>query len=113
MNRLLDTPTLQKGLSTLLVEFSAAALQILFGLILLSFYHPIFIAFGLLLVALLALMIRFTGPKGLATSLSESKYKYRVVAWLEDVARTVHTFRHSPGRKWPFPAPMALWKATW
>ncbi|QJX48188.1 ABC transporter ATP-binding protein [Hymenobacter taeanensis] len=96
MNRLLDTPTLQKGLSTLLVEFSAAALQILFGLILLSFYHPIFIAFGLLLVALLALMIRFTGPKGLATSLSESKYKYRVVAWLEDVARTVHTFRHSP-----------------
>ncbi|GGG41770.1 peptidase domain-containing ABC transporter [Hymenobacter glacieicola] len=96
MNRLLDTPTLQKGLSTLLVEFSAAALQILFGLILLSFYHPIFIAFGLLLVLLLALMIRFTGPKGLKTSLVESKFKYRVVAWLEDVARTVHTFRHSP-----------------
>ncbi|TGE08614.1 peptidase domain-containing ABC transporter [Hymenobacter fodinae] len=96
MNRLLDTPTLQKGLATLLVEFSAAALQILFGLILLSFYHPIFIAFGLLLVLLLALMIRFTGSKGLATSLTESKYKYRVVAWLEDVARTVHTFRHSP-----------------
>jgi ABC-type bacteriocin/lantibiotic exporter with double-glycine peptidase domain len=96
MNRLLDTPTLQKGLSTLLIEFSAAALQILFGLILLSFYHPIFIAFGLLLVVLLALMIRMTGPKGLTTSLAESKYKYQVVAWLEDVARTVHTFRHSP-----------------
>ena len=70
MNRLLDTPTLQKGLSTLLVEFSAAALQILFGLILLSFYHPIFIAFGLLLIALLALMIRFTGSRGLETSLA-------------------------------------------
>ncbi|UOQ67884.1 peptidase domain-containing ABC transporter [Hymenobacter volaticus] len=96
MNRLLDTPTLQKGLSTLLIEFSAAAVQLLFGLLLLSFYHPIFIAFGLLLVALLALMIRFTGPKGLSTSLTESKYKYRVVAWLEDVARTVHTFRHPP-----------------
>ncbi|GAB3225290.1 ATP-binding cassette domain-containing protein [Hymenobacter seoulensis] len=96
MNRLLDTPTLQKGLSTLLVEFTAAALQILFGLILLSFYHPIFIVFGFILIGLLALMIRFTGPKGLSTSLSESKYKYRVVAWLEDVARTVHTFRHAP-----------------
>jgi ABC-type bacteriocin/lantibiotic exporter with double-glycine peptidase domain len=96
MNRLLDTPTLQKGLSTLLVEFSAAALQLLFGLLLLSFYHPIFIAFGLLLVGLLAVMIRATGPKGLSTSLTESKYKYRVVAWLEDVARTVHTFRHPP-----------------
>ncbi|MBX0290180.1 ABC transporter ATP-binding protein/permease [Hymenobacter sp. HSC-4F20] len=96
VNRLLDTPTLQKGLSTLLIEFSAAALQILFGLILLSFYHYIFIAFGVLLVALLALMVRFTGPNGLKTSLAESKYKYRVVAWLEDVARTVHTFRHAP-----------------
>ena len=96
MNRLLDTPTLQKGLSTMLIEFSAAALQLLFGLLLLSFYHPVFIAFGLLLVALLAIMIRATGPKGLSTSLTESKYKYRVVAWLEDVARTVHTFRHPP-----------------
>ncbi|GAB3290390.1 ATP-binding cassette domain-containing protein [Hymenobacter humi] len=96
MNRLLDAPTLQKGLATLLIEFSAAALQILFGLLLLSFYHPIFIGFGVLLVALLALMIRVTGPKGLSTSLTESKYKYRVVAWLEDVARTVQTFRHPP-----------------
>ena len=96
MNRLLDTPTLQKGLSTLLIEFSAAALQILFGLILLSFYHPVFIVFGLLLVGLLALLIRFTGRHGLETSLAESKYKYKVVAWLEDVARTVYTFRHAP-----------------
>ncbi|WP_139922965.1 peptidase domain-containing ABC transporter [Hymenobacter sp. DG01] len=96
VNRLLDTPTLQKGLSTLLVEFTAAAIQILFGLILLSLYHYVFIAFGLLLIFLLALMVRFTGPNGLESSLTESKYKYRVVAWLEDVARTVHTFRHAP-----------------
>ncbi|RPD48440.1 ABC transporter ATP-binding protein [Hymenobacter sediminis] len=96
VNRLLDTPTLQKGLSTLLVEFTAAAIQILFGLILLSLYHYIFIAFGLLLIFMLALMVRFTGPNGLESSLEESKYKYRVVAWLEDVARTVQTFRHAP-----------------
>ena len=96
MNRLLDAPTLQKGLSTLLIEFSAAALQILFGLILLSFYHPVFIVFGLLLIGLLAILIRLTGPGGLDSSLEESKYKYRVVAWLEDVARTVNTFRHAP-----------------
>ena len=96
MNRLLDAPTLQKGLATILIEFSAAALQIVFGLILLSFYHPIFIAFGILLVGLLALMIRITGPRGLSTSLLESKFKYKVTAWLEDVARTVHTFRHPP-----------------
>jgi ABC-type bacteriocin/lantibiotic exporter with double-glycine peptidase domain len=93
MNRLLDVPTLQKGLSTLLVEFSAAGLQIIFGLVLLAFYHPIFIAFGLVLVLVLYGLIAITGPRGLRTSIAESKYKYGVVAWLEDVARTVGSFR--------------------
>ena len=37
MTRLLDVPTLQKGLATLLVEVSAAALQILFGWLMFSF----------------------------------------------------------------------------
>jgi ABC-type bacteriocin/lantibiotic exporter with double-glycine peptidase domain len=96
MNRLLDTPTLQKGLATMLLEVSAAGLQILFGLLLLAFYHPIFIAFGLLVVGMLVLLLRVTSKRGLATSLTESKYKYKVVAWLEDVARTVHTFRLAP-----------------
>ena len=45
MNRLFDVPTLQKGLAIMLVEFSSAGLQILFGLILLSFYHPVFYCF--------------------------------------------------------------------
>lgn len=93
MNRLLDVPTLQKGLTTILVEFSAAGLQITFGLVLLAFYHPVFIAFGLVLVLILYVLIRLTGPRGLHTSVVESKYKYRMVAWLADVARTVGSFR--------------------
>ncbi|MBC6606845.1 ABC transporter ATP-binding protein [Hymenobacter sp. BT188] len=96
MNRMLDTPTLQKGLAILLIDFSSAGVQILFGLLLLSFYHPAFIVFGLFLVLILGLLLRLTWRKGLETSLTESKYKYRVVSWLEDVARTVHTFRLAP-----------------
>ncbi|MGY2134188.1 ATP-binding cassette domain-containing protein [Hymenobacter sp. HD11105] len=96
MNRMLDTPTLQKGLAILLIDFSTAGLQILFGLLLLSFYHPAFIAFGLLLIIILSVLLRLTWRQGLETSLTESKYKYRVVSWLEDVARTVHTFRLAP-----------------
>ncbi|SFP76301.1 peptidase domain-containing ABC transporter [Hymenobacter arizonensis] len=98
VNRMLDLPTLQKGLVILLVDFSAAGLQILLGLILLSFYHPIFIAFGLVLIFILVILLRVTGPNGLDTSLTESKYKYKVVAWLEDVARSQGTFRLAPRR---------------
>ncbi|WP_046242810.1 peptidase domain-containing ABC transporter [Hymenobacter terrenus] len=96
MNRLLDVPTLQKGLTTILIEFSAAGLQIIFGLVLLAFYHPVFIAFGLVLAGLLYALVAITGPRGLRTSVAESKYKYQLVAWLEDVARTVDSFRLPP-----------------
>ena len=43
-NRFFDTLTLQKGLPKILMDFSTGILQIFFGLLLLSFYHPLFIA---------------------------------------------------------------------
>ncbi|MBU1759262.1 MAG: ABC transporter ATP-binding protein, partial [Bacteroidetes bacterium] len=43
VNRFFDTASLQKGLSKLMIDFPAASIQIFFGLLLLSFYHPVFI----------------------------------------------------------------------
>lgn len=93
INRFFDTLNLQKGLSKILMDFSASTLQIVFGLILLSFYHPFFIFFGVLLIALLVMIFRFTGPRGLESSLKESTYKYRVAHWLKELARTMNTFK--------------------
>ena len=93
VNRFFDTLSVQKGLSKILIDFSTATLQIVFGLILLSFYHPFFIIFGLVLVLIVYLIFRFTGPQGLKTSLSESKYKYEVAHWLEEVGRNMGTFK--------------------
>jgi ABC-type bacteriocin/lantibiotic exporter with double-glycine peptidase domain len=93
VNRFFDTLTIQKGVPKLLIDFSTAILQVIFGLLLLSFYHPIFVFFGVLLLVLLFLIFRFTGPQGLSTSLTESKYKYAVAHWLEEIARTVTTFK--------------------
>lgn len=93
-NRFFDTLTIQKGISKLLIDFTAATLQIFFGLILLSFYHPFFIIFGFALLLLLALIFRMTAKKGFVTSLDESKYKYKVANWLEEIARNRMTFKH-------------------
>lgn len=93
MNRFFDVLSLQKVLSKIIIEFSSAILQILFGLILLSLYHPFFIIFSLLLVIMMYTIIKLTSAKGLATSLEESKYKYKVVSWLEELARTKDTFK--------------------
>jgi ABC-type bacteriocin/lantibiotic exporter with double-glycine peptidase domain len=84
INRFFEIVTVQKGLSKVLVDFSGAGIQIVFGLILLSLYHPLFIVFGIVLIALLYLTISLTGRPGLITSLEESKYKYQVAHWLEE-----------------------------
>jgi ABC-type bacteriocin/lantibiotic exporter with double-glycine peptidase domain len=93
INRFFDTLTLQKGLPKILIDLSTAIMQILFGLILLAFYHPLFILFGFVLLLFLAIIFRYTSPLGLKTSLKESKYKYEVAYWLEEVGRTLHTFK--------------------
>ncbi|HKK88969.1 MAG TPA: ABC transporter transmembrane domain-containing protein, partial [Saprospiraceae bacterium] len=95
VNRFFDTPTLQKGLPKILMDFSTAILQIVFGLILISFYHPFFVFFGVLLVVIVFFIFRITGPPGLSTSLRESDYKYEVAHWLEELARATSSFKLS------------------
>jgi ABC-type bacteriocin/lantibiotic exporter with double-glycine peptidase domain len=92
-NRFFDTISIQKGTSKLLIDFSTALLQILFGIILLSLYHPFFIFFGILLLGLLYSIFRFSYNSGLASSLKESKYKYKVASWLQEIARNNFSFR--------------------
>jgi ABC-type bacteriocin/lantibiotic exporter with double-glycine peptidase domain len=93
VNRFLDVLTIQKGLPKFLIEFSGAALQIIFGLLLLSLYHPLFVMFALILVALLTAIFYLSGPKALTTSLEESSYKYKLLHWLEDLARMNQTIK--------------------
>lgn len=94
-NRFFDTLTIQKGLSKILIDVPAALLQIIFALLLLSFYHPFFIFFGILVLALVYVVFKFTAKRGLETSLKESKHKYRVAHWIQEVARSVVSFKLS------------------
>ncbi|MCW5897911.1 MAG: ATP-binding cassette domain-containing protein [Flavobacteriales bacterium] len=92
-NRFFDVLTVQKGLNKVLIDVPVSALQILFGLVLLAFYHPFFIGFGLFLMLLLFLLFRVTGQNGLRTSLEESKYKYDMAYWLEELGRSNASFK--------------------
>jgi ABC-type bacteriocin/lantibiotic exporter with double-glycine peptidase domain len=93
INRFFDVIIIQKGLPKLLIDLSSAALQILFGLVLIALYHPLFVFFGIALVGILVLIFMFTGPRGLSSSIQESKYKYRVVYWLQELGRAINSFK--------------------
>ena len=99
VNRFFDTLTVQKGLPKILMDFSTGIVQIVFGLLLISFYHPFFVFFGIAVLLVLVLLLRWTGPTGLQTSLAESKYKYKVAYWLQEVARTMITFKLASGAR--------------
>ena len=101
VNRFFDVLTIQKGLPKLFGDLMSGTIQILFGLLLLSFYHPFFVFFGLVLVLTLVLIFRLTGPKGLQSSIQESKYKYKVVYWLEEIARVLNSFKISGNTNLP------------
>jgi ABC-type bacteriocin/lantibiotic exporter with double-glycine peptidase domain len=93
MNRFFEIVNIQKGLPKLLIDISAATLQIVFGLMLLAFYHPFFVIFAGFLVAVVFLIFRLSGNKGLETNIKESTYKYKMAQWFEELARTLSTFK--------------------
>lgn len=93
MNRFFDVLTLQKSFSKILLDLTTAVLQIVFGLMLLAFYHASFVFFGMFLLVVLAVIFRISGPKALRTSLKESTFKYAIVAWFEDLASNIKTFK--------------------
>lgn len=92
-NRFFDTLMVQKGTAKLLLDFSTAFLQISFGIILLAFYHSFFMVIGLLFLLILYIIFKFSYKDGLETSLKESKFKYKVAAWLQEIARNRDGFR--------------------
>lgn len=93
VNRFFDTQNLQKGISKILLEIPTAVIQILFGILLLSFYHPWFLAFGALVIFCVIIIFRFTVESGIQSSINESDKKYEVASWIEDIAASIKTFK--------------------
>lgn len=93
VNRFFDAPNLQKAMSKLLLDIPTALIQIVFGILLLSFYHPWFLVFGAAVCIIVILIFRFTFGAGIESSLSESDQKYQVASWLEDIAGSIKTFK--------------------
>lgn len=101
VNRFFEVLTIQKSLSKVLVDFFSALLQMGFGLILLAFYHPLFIVFGLVSLGFMVVVFRLSGPNGMKSSLQESSAKYAMVSWLEEVARFIDVFKLSGASNLP------------
>ena len=97
ITRFFETLNIQKGFSKLLLDIPIASVQIILGIILLSLYHPLYIGLGIALLVILGLILSYTSPSGIQTSIEESNYKYEVTGFFGELARTLKSFKFSRG----------------
>mgnify|MGYP001220197237 CR=1 FL=1 len=97
VNRFLDVVTVQKAAATLLVDGLSVVFQTLVGMILLGIYHPWLLVFDVLLILMVAVVLFPMSGGAIKTAIKESKAKYAVVAWMEEIARHQLAFKTRSG----------------
>jgi ABC-type bacteriocin/lantibiotic exporter with double-glycine peptidase domain len=93
LNRFFDVLTLQKATRALLLDGLSAALQAGVGLAVLAFYHPVLLLFDLVVIGAMALVLVPLGRGAQKTAIDESKAKYAVAGWMEEIARHPIAFK--------------------
>jgi len=96
MNRFLDIVTVQKTTAFLLLEGVNVVLGSVIGMVVLAFYHPFLLAFDACIIVIVMLIVFIFGRNAVRTSIVESRSKYAVVHWLEELARYPAVFK-GPG----------------
>lgn len=108
VNRFFDIVTVQKAAALLLIDGLALVTSTLIGMVLMAFYHPYLLVFDVLLLLAICFTMWPLGRGAIPTAVEESKMKYNVAAWLEELARNTITFKSNPGSAYAFSRTDAL-----
>lgn len=99
VNRFFDVLTVQKAIASLFIHGLGAALQAAVGLTLLAFYHPVLLAYDVVIVIALAGILFVLGKGAQKTAIKESKAKYAAASWFEELARHPIGFKLGNGQR--------------
>lgn len=92
VNRFFDVVTVQKVAAQLMLDGIGLVLGTVIGMAVLGFYHPWLLGFDLFLIAAIAIIIFGLGRGAVKSAIKESKHKYVMASWLENVARCPTAF---------------------
>lgn len=96
-NRFFDVVTVQKVVASLLLDGVAILLQTVIGMVVLAFYHPFLLGFDLVLLLFIGLIVFGLGHGAVRTAVTESRAKYALAAWLQELARWPTAFKLHAG----------------
>ncbi|MEZ5364294.1 MAG: ATP-binding cassette domain-containing protein [Bryobacterales bacterium] len=108
VNRFFDVVTVQKSAASLLMDGLSLIMQTVLGMLLLAVYHPLLLAFDIFLLLAMAMILSILGRGAVKTAIQESKAKYAVAAWLEEIAAHIAVFKSSSGGAYGLGATDAL-----
>ena len=97
MNRFLDVVTVQKNTAFFLLEGINLVASTTVGMVLLAFYHPLLLLFVAILIVLITFGTWFLGRGAVKSAIEESKVKYKLVGWFEEIASYPFMFKASGG----------------
>lgn len=97
VNRFFDVVTVQKAAATLLIDGLTISMQTIIGMVLVALYHPLLLAFDVLLVFAMLFIVFGLGRGAIPTAIKESKAKFAVEAWLEQIAAHLIAFKSPAG----------------
>lgn len=96
VNRFLDVVTAQKSTALLLLDGVNLIFGSIIGMIMLSLYHPLMLLLVAGLLILIVISMWLLGRGAVRTSIEESRMKYDVVNWFEEIAAFPFVFK-GPG----------------
>ncbi len=99
VNRFLDVATIQKVCSSLLLDGVAVVLSAMVGMTVLAIYNVWLLGFDILLLMALSISVFLLGRGAISTSVGESRAKYAVAGFLEELSRSPMSFRTEETRR--------------
>jgi putative ABC transport system ATP-binding protein len=92
-NRYFDVVYVQTAIPILLIGGFTTLLQIAVGFTLVSLYHPYFLGFTLIMIALIWAVWLIWGPRALRTGVDLSHAKHATAAWLQTIGNSNGFFK--------------------
>ncbi|MBL6665164.1 MAG: ABC transporter ATP-binding protein [Rickettsiales bacterium] len=100
VNRFFDVTTVQKIVPKFVTETASLILQVVFGLILVAFYHPALLLFNVFVILAMYLIWNLFYRKSTLYAFVESRRKYDMAGWLEEIARNTDSFKSEVAQKY-------------
>jgi putative ABC transport system ATP-binding protein len=100
VNRFFDISSIQKTVPKFFIKTISFLMQMVVGLVFVAFYHPFLLIFSIIIAVLFYLIHKLYFRKGCITAFFESRSKYDIAGWLEDISHNIPIFKSEAGRNY-------------